>query len=227
MRAFLLFAVLIGGSLACQNRLETLVQEASGGAPDLSTDVRDECNARVGTFNSVHAPQYKKVINKALKLALQYMSISSHFGRDTNHRLGFQKLFKSASDERFEQAVSMIKYVVKRGGTMHQALNVKLPTTGLYNPLPLPSLGLALTDAKDMYEEQARLHRGALCLTATAGGMLKPAARSTPIWLTRLRTPSSPRWRGSAAWRARPTFWRPCSPAASTAWPSTCSTSNC
>ncbi|XP_037091041.1 uncharacterized protein LOC119111332 [Pollicipes pollicipes] len=137
---------------------------------DLSTDVRDECNARVGTFNSVHAPQYKKVINKALKLALQYMSIPLRPGH-TNHRLGFQKLFKSASDERFEQAVSMIKYVVKRGGTMHQALNVKLPTTGLYNPLPLPSLGLALTDAKDMYEEQARLHRGALCLTATAGGI--------------------------------------------------------
>jgi len=168
----LLLAVLVGGSLACENRLETLVQEVTGGAIDLSTDVHDECNSQVGSFTSVHAPQYKQVINNALRLAFEYMSISSHFGRDTNHRLGFQKLFRSASDARFEQAKEMIKYVVKRGGHMRGALNVEVPATPRrLTPLPLPSLGLALADAKDMYAEQARLHRGALCLTSEAGGL--------------------------------------------------------
>ena len=31
-------------------------------------------------------------------------------------------------------------------------------------PQALPSLGLALSDAKDMYAEQSRLHSAALCL---------------------------------------------------------------
>lgn len=168
---FLVFALLIGGSLACQNRLEALVQEATGGAPDLSTDVHDECHSKVGTFSETHEPQYKQVINKALRLAMQYMSISSHFGRDTNHRLGFQKLFRSESDARFDQAVDMIKYVVKRGGNVKGAINVQMPASATYNPLPLPSLGLALADAKDMYAEQARLHRAALCLIPSVAGM--------------------------------------------------------
>lgn len=166
-----LFAVLIGGSLACQNRLEELVQEAAGGADDLSTDVHDSCHSQVGTFQSTHAPQYKKVINRALALAMKYMAISSHFGRDTNHRLGFQKLFRGASDERFQQAVDMIKYVVKRGGTVKDALDVQMPAPLEYRPQPLPSLGLALTDAKSMYAEQASLHAAALCLTPSAGGI--------------------------------------------------------
>ena len=46
---------------------------------DLSTDVHDECNSRVGTFESAHAPQYKQVINKALALAMKYMAIVSTY----------------------------------------------------------------------------------------------------------------------------------------------------
>lgn len=171
----LLLAMLVGGSLACQNRLETLAQEATGQAAELSTDVHDECNSQLGTFNEYHAPQYKKVINKALVLAMKYMTISSNFGRDTNHRMGFKKLFRDSSDERFQQAVDMIKYVVKRGGNVKGALNVQMPASPHYHPAALASLGLALTDAKDMYAEQARLHRAALCLTPTAGGIADAA----------------------------------------------------
>ena len=43
----------------------------------LSTDVHDDCNSRVGTFTSVHEPQYKKLINKVLSLAMKYMTIVS------------------------------------------------------------------------------------------------------------------------------------------------------
>lgn len=51
---------------------------------------------------------------------------SSHFGRDTIHRLGFQKLFRDASDKRFQEAIDMAKYIVKRGGNLHNALKVNV-----------------------------------------------------------------------------------------------------
>ena len=56
-----------------------------------------------------------------------------------------------------------------------------MPTTPQYQPQPLPSLGLALTDAKDMYAEQTRLYRGALCLTSRAGVLLSFDDRSGSI----------------------------------------------
>ncbi|XP_043200890.1 ferritin-1, chloroplastic-like [Amphibalanus amphitrite] len=165
----LLLTLLVGGALACQNRLDTVVQEAIGGATDLSTSVHDDCNSDVGTFLAAHAPNYKHVLRKSLSLSLKYLAISSHFGSDLNHRLGFKKLFREASDQRFDQAIDMIKYVIKRGGNVKEHLNVKVTAAPL-RPQALSSLGLALADAKDMYAEQARLHSAALCLSPSAVG---------------------------------------------------------
>ena len=55
-----------------------------------------------------------------------FVAQSSHFGSDQNNRLGFKKLFREASDERFDEAVEMIKYVVKRGGNVKQALSIEV-----------------------------------------------------------------------------------------------------
>ena len=41
-------------------------------------------------------------------------------------RMGFKKLFRSASDERFQEAVDMIKYMTKRGGSAKNALNIQV-----------------------------------------------------------------------------------------------------
>ena len=55
-------------------------------------------------------------------------------------------------------------------------------------PQALPSLGLALADAKDMYTEQAQLHSAALCLLPGVGGCAIDADVSTgPSTSTRVR----------------------------------------
>ena len=55
--------------------------------------------------------------------------------------MGFKKLFRDASDQRFDEAVEMIKYVLKRGGNVKQALSIEVSCRAhrwAINPRPAP-----------------------------------------------------------------------------------------
>lgn len=45
--------------------------------------------------------------------------MSTHFANYEKNRPGFEKLFRKFSDEKWEEAIEIIKYVTKRGGTMN------------------------------------------------------------------------------------------------------------
>lgn len=46
------------------------------------------------------------------------MLLASNFGRYTQDRPGFRKLFRSLSDEAWENSIDLIKYMTSRGGKM-------------------------------------------------------------------------------------------------------------
>lgn len=44
--------------------------------------------------------------------------MSTHFANYEKNRPGFEKLFRGMSDEKWEDAIELIKYITKRGGSM-------------------------------------------------------------------------------------------------------------
>lgn len=44
---------------------------------------------------------------------------SSHFGNYEKNRGGFEKLYRKMSDQTWEQAIDLVKYMGKRGGHMN------------------------------------------------------------------------------------------------------------
>lgn len=45
--------------------------------------------------------------------------MSTHFANYERNRPGFEKLFRHLSDEKWEDAIDIIKYITKRGGSMN------------------------------------------------------------------------------------------------------------
>lgn len=48
--------------------------------------------------------------------SFQYLLMSSHFGNYEAHREGFKALYRKLSDKSWEDTISVLKYLGKRGG---------------------------------------------------------------------------------------------------------------
>jgi len=59
--------------------------------------------------------EIKSYISNILFVCFQ----SSHFGNYEKNRGGFEKLYRKLSDQTWEQAIDLVKYVGKRGGHMN------------------------------------------------------------------------------------------------------------
>lgn len=165
MRALLL-AVLVCGSLACERSLEQLTHLAKAGEEEeYSRDMSENCNSRVGTFATKHMTSYKNAMNDLLAQSMEYLTMSSHFDRDTINRPGMKKFFRQLSDDRFEEAITKMKYMAKRGMGPKSVIDVKMPAERQYNKDMLPALGKALEDSKAMYNEYETMHREAMCVS--------------------------------------------------------------
>lgn len=113
------------------------------------------CNSRYGAFvgdellNSV-----QNYANTNILRSFQFLLMSSHFGNYEKNRGGFEKLYRKLSDQAWEQAIDLVKYVNKRGGHMNFRLR-KDETIAKQIDYEMYELG-SMARALDMQKELAR-----------------------------------------------------------------------
>ncbi|XP_017794614.1 PREDICTED: uncharacterized protein LOC108576181 [Habropoda laboriosa] len=75
------------------------------------------CSAKYGSIVA-HLPILQSYANTNIAFSMDFLLMSSYFGNYEYQREGFQKLYRKYSDEMWEDAIDVIKYLAKRGGTM-------------------------------------------------------------------------------------------------------------
>lgn len=118
------------------------------------------CNASYGAIRGAER-DLQVYANAHVTRSFEYLLMATHFGNYEKNREGFQKLFTGLSDNKWEKAIELIKYITKRGGKMDFA-NVKDEKVGadtanleLYE---LQSLSKALDIEKQLATEAHRIH---------------------------------------------------------------------
>lgn len=81
------------------------------------------CNSIHGGFQQ-NVGKLEGLLANHLRDSFKYLIMSSHFESDAVNKIGFQKLFKDNSDKMWNRAKSLLKYMIKRGGSMTKSANV-------------------------------------------------------------------------------------------------------
>lgn len=124
-----------------------------------------KCNAQYGAIPHIerHLQSYA---SQQLSASYDYLLMSQFYNTYQRDRPGFSKLFRSLSDEAFENAIKLIKHVTKRGGVtpfrIHQQVKrgrvpVEDPTKTLDFD-ELPALAKALDIEKELSKKAIELH---------------------------------------------------------------------
>ncbi|XP_067003849.1 ferritin light chain [Anabrus simplex] len=82
-----------------------------------SETAEKECSAQYGKAH-MYMKYLGGYVNEHLTRSMQYLLMSSHFGAFEQSREGFEKLFRKLSDETWEDAIDLLKYITLRGGNL-------------------------------------------------------------------------------------------------------------
>lgn len=148
---------------------------AVGFAQHCYSDVVERCAGRVtavdeknctAKYGAVHALEsgLHSYANEHISRSFDYLLMSTHFANYQLSREGFEKLFRKLSDSTWDDAIHLIKYVTKRGGTMNFAARGREEEKPKDNITELSELG-ALARGLDI---QKKLAEGAFALHGNA-----------------------------------------------------------
>lgn len=123
------------------------------------------CNAQYGAIPHIehHLQNYA---TQQLTASYDYLMLSTFYNTYQRDRPGFFKLFRSLSDEAFENSIKLIKHVTKRGGVnpfrLHQQVKRgRLPYVDETKTLDfdeLPALAKALDIEKELSKKALEIH---------------------------------------------------------------------
>lgn len=127
---------------------------------DKSKEV-ESCSAKYSGF-SHHLHHMQGYANVHLEKSFDYLLLGANFNQYKKDRPGFQKLFNGLSDRAWNNAIDLIKYITKRGGT-HDFTVSKFCNFGV-NPEvnEIKSLGIALDIEKCLAKETDKLDESAI-----------------------------------------------------------------
>lgn len=119
------------------------------------------CNAKYGAIKDLLI-DLQGYANSYIDTSFEFLLYSSYFGNYENQREGFKKLYRKLSDEMWEDAIDMIKFITKRGGYMDfdKFPKFKLPhnETKLVEFVEIQSLARALDIQKQFANETMTIH---------------------------------------------------------------------
>jgi len=135
-------------------------------SPKLTSSLIDgptlpNCNAKYGGIDALQA-ELQAYSNGHIETSFEFLLMSTHFGNYESNREGFKGLYKKLSDNAWEKAIGLIKYIAERGGKMnfnqlpHFKKNVKDSRVLELNEIH--SLAKALDSQKQLATEALRLH---------------------------------------------------------------------
>jgi len=87
-----------------------------GGCSARAVDIKN-CHAKYGAVDAL-AYDLQSYANDHISRSFDYLLMSTHFANYEQSREGFEKLFRKLSDSTWDDAIHLIKYIAKRGGTM-------------------------------------------------------------------------------------------------------------
>ncbi|CAL1686513.1 unnamed protein product [Lasius platythorax] len=119
------------------------------------------CNARYGAIETLKA-DLQAYANANIETSFEFLLMSTHFGNYEVHRDGFKGLYRKLSDQSWADAIDLIKYIAKRGGTMdlNQLPHFKKPVkqSKILQLTEINSLAKALDSEKQLANEALRIH---------------------------------------------------------------------
>ncbi|KAJ8686348.1 hypothetical protein QAD02_022142 [Eretmocerus hayati] len=138
------------------------VEAACSSKPSDSADdsLLPNCNAKYGGIENLQA-ELQAYANGHIETSFEFLLMSTHFGSYESNREGFKGLYRKLSDNAWEKAIDLIKYISKRGGRMNfnQLPHFKKSTKDRVLELSeLHSLSKALDSEKQLATEALRLH---------------------------------------------------------------------
>jgi len=101
----------VGFAQVCYNNV---VRGCSRG---LASEEVKNCHAKYGAIDNV-VFDLQSYVNDHISRSFDYLLMSTHFKNYEKSREGFEKLFRKLSDSTWDDAIDLIKYITKRGGTM-------------------------------------------------------------------------------------------------------------
>lgn len=119
------------------------------------------CHAKYGAIDALMF-DLQSYANAHISRSFDYLLMSTHFGNYEQSREGFEKLFRKLSDSTWDNAIDLIKYIAKRGGTMN--FSARKPEEEVDNTVELYELGAlarGLDIQKKLAEEAFTIHSGA------------------------------------------------------------------
>lgn len=128
-----------------------------------STDdpMLSNCNAKYGAIDNLQT-ELQAYANGHIETSFEFLLMSTHFGNYESNRAGFKGLYRKLSDNTWNKAIDMIKYISQRGGRMnfnqlpHFKKNSK--DSRVLELSELHSLSKALDSEKQLAVEALRLH---------------------------------------------------------------------
>lgn len=86
--------------------------------PTTDVPALTNCSAKYGKFDKLET-DLQGYVNGHIEISFKYLLMSTYFGNYQYNRNGFKGLYRKLSDDAWEKAIGLIKYITKRGGKMN------------------------------------------------------------------------------------------------------------
>ncbi|CAH0559563.1 unnamed protein product [Brassicogethes aeneus] len=142
----------------CLKDIERACNPPSGKAPI----VIQKCDAIYGGIRALEV-DLQKYVNDHISTSFAYLLMSTHYASYQKSRAGFEKLFRTLSDSKWNTALDLIKYINHRGGKMEfLADESQIPKSGVYELHEVKAVAKALDIEKSLATEAQRIHEKAI-----------------------------------------------------------------
>ncbi|KRT82611.1 hypothetical protein AMK59_4308 [Oryctes borbonicus] len=118
MKYFAVFVVLFLAAQAADESCSRNVDQACRKTGSKAQPNIQDCNSKYGAIDVVLAA-LQSYVNTHITKSFEYLLMSTHYANYEKNREGFEKLFRSFSDDKWSTAIDLIKYIGKRGGEMN------------------------------------------------------------------------------------------------------------
>ncbi|XP_032685307.1 ferritin heavy chain [Odontomachus brunneus] len=119
------------------------------------------CNAKYGAIDVLQT-ELQAYANANIETSFEFLLISTHFGNYEANREGFKELYRKLSDQSWEDAIDLIKYITNRGGKMNfnqlPRFKKNVKESRVLELNELNSLSKALDTEKQLADEALRIH---------------------------------------------------------------------
>ncbi|GJQ77056.1 Fer2LCH [Trypoxylus dichotomus] len=160
MKFFAVFVVLFLAAHAAEETCSRNIRQVCRKTGNKAQALISNCNSKYGAIDVV-SPDLQRYVNTHITKSFEYLLMSTHYANYEKNREGFEKLFRSFSDDKWNTAIELIKYLGKRGAQMNFSERKQEPRDPLQNEFEvyeLESLAKALDIEKNLAIDAHNIH---------------------------------------------------------------------